>query len=87
MTTPTISLQPMTITIFPDGRLNVENAARYLGLEPKTLAMMRSHGTGPKFIKRGHVFYFKEDLDAWLNAQGRLISTAQALQLKEKSAV
>lgn len=65
------------ITIFPDGRLDVRNAARYLGLKEKTLAMMRGYGTGPKFIKRGRIFYFKEDLDAWINSQGRLISTSQ----------
>jgi len=40
--------------------------------------MMRSDGSGPKFIKRGRIFYFKEDLDAWLNAAGRHTSTAQA---------
>ena len=70
-------LQPIHIQIFPDGRLDVKNAARYLGLKEKTLAMMRSHGTGPCFIKRGRIFYFKEDLDTWLKADGRLSSTAQ----------
>jgi hypothetical protein len=68
------------ITILPDGRMNRKNAAQYLGLAVKTLAMHASRGTGPRFIKRGRVFYFREDLDAWLNAQGRLISTAQASQ-------
>ena len=68
------------IIMFPDGRLDVKNAARYLGLKEKTLAMMRGNGTGPKFIKRGRIFYFKEDLDAWINAEGRLTSTAQALK-------
>ena len=63
--------------MFPDGRLDTKNAALYLGLKEKTLAMMRGSGTGPKFIKRGRVFYFMEDLDAWLNAEGRLTSTAQ----------
>ncbi|EKD74387.1 MAG: hypothetical protein ACD_44C00473G0006 [uncultured bacterium] len=68
------------ITMFPDGRLDAKNAASYLGLKEKTLAMMRGNGTGPKFIKRGRIFYFKEDLDIWLNAAGRLTSTAQALK-------
>ena len=68
---------PIEIIMFPDGRLDTKNAAMYLGLKEKTLAMMRGSGTGPKFIKRGRVFYFKEDLDAWLNAEGRFISTAQ----------
>ena len=65
------------IMMLPDGRMNTTQAALYLGLAEKTLAMMRSHGTGPKFIKRGRVFYYKEDLDAWLNEQGRVTSTAQ----------
>jgi hypothetical protein len=70
-------VESIEILMFPDGRLDTKNAALYLGLKEKTLAMMRGSGTGPKFIKRGRVFYFKEDLDAWLNAEGRLTSTAQ----------
>lgn len=65
------------IEMFPDGRMDSKNAALYLGLKEKTLAMMRGNGKGPKFIKRGRIFYFREDLDIWLNAYGRLISTAQ----------
>ena len=73
-----VSFQSIEVLIYPDGRLNTVNAARYLGLKEKTLAMMRSDGSGPKFIKRGRIFYFKDDLDAWLNAAGRHTSTAQA---------
>lgn len=69
------------ITLYPDGRMNTRNAALYTGLSEKTLAMMRCSGNGPKFIKRGRVFYFREDVDAWLNAQGRLTSTAQSIHL------
>lgn len=69
---------PRHIETYPDGRMDVKNAARYIGLAPKTLAMMRSSGTGPKFVKRGRVFYFRTDIDEWMNAQGRLMSTAQA---------
>ena len=65
------------VVIYPDGRLDVKNAASYLGLKEKTLAMMRCNGSGPKFVKRGRIFYFREDIDAWLNADGRLTSTAQ----------
>lgn len=63
--------------VLPDGRMAVEAAAAYLGLSASTLAIMRSRGTGPRFIKRGRVFYFKEDLDSWLNAGGRHTSTAE----------
>ena len=61
-------------------RMNTRSAALYTGLSEKTLAMMRCSGTGPKFIKRGRIFYFRDDVDAWLNARGRLTSTAQTNQ-------
>ena len=61
-----MSIQPIDVTIFPDGRMDRKNAARYFGLSVKTLAMYVTRGTGPKFIKRGRVFYFREDLDQWL---------------------
>ncbi|WP_282012203.1 helix-turn-helix domain-containing protein [Nitrospina watsonii] len=65
------------VTIFPDGRLDTTNASEYLGLSQKTLAMMRCQGNGPAFIKRGRIFYYKEDLDAWLQEGGKLSSTSQ----------
>ena len=75
-----------SIQMLPDGRFDAKNAARYLGLKEKTLAMMRSDGTGPRFIKRGRVYYFKEDLDAWLNKYGRVTSTAQLRSLANNEA-
>jgi hypothetical protein len=68
------------VTILPDGRMDTRNTAIYTGFAEKTLAMMRCNGTGPKFVKLGRVFYFQEDLDAWLQ-RGRVVSTAQAQQL------
>ena len=72
-----MSAYEIKIQVFPDGRLDVPNAANYLGLKEKTLAMMRCKGNGPKFIKRGRIFYFQDDLDIWLNANGKLTSTSQ----------
>lgn len=83
MTISSTPIEAVQITMFPDGRLDVKNAALYLGLKEKTLAMMRGYGSGPKFIKRGRIFYFKEDLDNLLNAEGRMMSTAQANKNKE----
>jgi len=40
-----------------------QNAAAYLGLSIKTLAMQRWRGNGPPFVKRGRIFYYREDLD------------------------
>lgn len=68
------------VVMYPDGRLDAKNASSYIGLSEKTLAMMRCNGTGPRFVKRGRIFYFREDLDSWLNASGRFTSTAQAQQ-------
>jgi len=65
------------IVTFPDGRLDVPNAAAYLGLSKKTLAMMRCDGTGPKYIKRGRIFYFRDDLDSWIMENGKLSNTAR----------
>lgn len=57
-------------------RMNVEGAAAYLGLSTKTLAMKRCDGTGPKFIKLGRIYYFRDDLDEWLRSM-RVTSTAE----------
>lgn len=64
------------IRLYPDGRMCAKDASDYVGLSDKTLAMMRCKGTGPRFIKRGRIFYFKIDLDEWLS-KGAATSTAQ----------
>ncbi|MHB9839967.1 helix-turn-helix transcriptional regulator [Paraburkholderia terrae] len=74
------STQTPAVTVLADGRMDRKNAALYLGLSVKTLAIKASLGTGPKFIKRGRVWYRKEDLDEWLNG-GVAQSTAQARHL------
>lgn len=56
------------VLVLPDGRMDRENAARYLGLAVKTLAMHASRGTGPRYVKRGRVFYYRDDLDEWMRA-------------------
>lgn len=67
----------MEVTALPDGRMDTKNAALYLGLSDKTLAMKRCDGTGPKYVKcGGKVFYFKSELDDWI-ASGEKISTQQ----------
>lgn len=73
------------ITILMDGRLNTKNAAQYLDLAVKTLAMHRCNGTGPAFIKRGKIFYYRDDLDAWLQS-ARATSTAQANASEKRNA-
>lgn len=54
------------IQILSDGRMIAKHAAEYLGFVVQTLAKRRMNGTGPKFVKRGRIFYYKADLDKWL---------------------
>lgn len=79
-----VQVKEKEVIMFPDGRLDVKNAATYIGLSEKTLAMMRCEGSGPKFIKLGRIFYFREDLDAWIRS-GRVSSTAQQVRLVSAS--
>ncbi len=60
------NIELLQVVMLADGRMDAVNAGRYLGLSPKTLAMMRSKGTGPKFMKVGRIFYRRCDLDAWI---------------------
>ena len=56
-----------TIHTLYDGRMDRTEAARYLGLSAKTLAMWTSQGKGPKLVRvGGRVFYFLHDLDAFI---------------------
>jgi hypothetical protein len=61
-----MNVQTSTVFVLPDGRVDRKNASLYTGLAVKTLAMHATRGTGPKYIKRGRVFYYIVDLDAWL---------------------
>lgn len=52
----------------PDTWLATAEAASHLGITPKTLANMRSLGTGPHFHKfGGKVWYRSEDILAYRN--------------------
>jgi hypothetical protein len=73
----TYAVQTIEVQVLPDGRMNPKNASTYCGLSVKTLAMKRCNGTGPRFVKLGRIFYYREDLDAWLG-RSRVTSTAQA---------
>ena len=64
--------------LLPDGRMNTASAAAFLGLSVSTLATMRSKGTGPRFIRMGRIFYYRSDLEDWVQANPRVKSTAQA---------
>lgn len=54
---------------YPDGRMNTQSASAYLGLSVATLAIMRSKGRGPTYVKMGRIFYYREDLDEWMRSK------------------
>jgi hypothetical protein len=66
-----LQVEQVKVMVYPDGRLDTANASQFLGLSEKTLAIMRCQGTGPRFIKRGRVFYFIEDLNSWITENPR----------------
>ena len=54
-----------TIRLLPDGRMNRQDAAKYLGCSAKTLAMWACEKKGPRIVRvGGRCFYYKKDLDA-----------------------
>ncbi len=59
--------EPSRVRLLPDGRMKREDAARYLGVKVKTMAMWKLNGKGPACRKvGGGAFYFKDDLDAFI---------------------
>lgn len=76
-----MSISSPSITVLADGRMSRKDAALYLGLTTKTLAMYATKGMGPNFIKGGRIWYRKDDLDMWLSDL-RATSTAQARRIK-----
>jgi len=61
------AIEMVKVRVLPDGRMAREDAARYLGLGSKTLAMWALQGKGPRSVKvGGRVFYFREVLDGFV---------------------
>lgn len=60
------ALDHIRVRVLPDGRLNREDAAAFLGMSSKTLATWKSKGLGPR-AKRvgGRVFYQLSDLETF----------------------
>ena len=66
----THSVEHVAVRILPDGRMTREDAARYLGMKPKTLAMWQLQGKGPASVRvGGRRFYFLADLDAFIRGE------------------
>ncbi len=63
----TAEIEPVRVRVLPNGDMDSNNAAKYVGRAPKTLAMWRMQGIGPEWTKNGgRVFYNKEALDAFI---------------------
>ena len=66
----TAELEPVRVRVLPNGNMDSNNAAKYVGRAPKTLAMWRMQGIGPEWTKNGgRVFYNKEALDAFMRGK------------------
>lgn len=51
-------------------RLTLQEASEYLNIPTNTLRWYRTVGTGPKSYRLGgRVFYDRQDLDEWANAE------------------
>ena len=62
-----VVIERIRVRILPDGRMTREDAARYLGLKPKTLAQWQMQGRGPTSVRvGGRVFYRQDDLDSFI---------------------
>ncbi len=69
-TSPPDEIEQVRVRVLPDGRMDRVNAAKYLGRKPKTLAMWSMDGKGPPWVRvGGRIFYFKENLDAFVRGE------------------
>ena len=65
---PVEVVEHVKVRVLPDGRMTRRDAARYLGLDEKTLANWQLMSKGPRSILvGGRRFYFKRDLDAFIS--------------------
>ncbi len=63
-------IEQVRVRILPDGRMARIDAATYLGLKPKTLAMWAMEGKGPRAHRvGGRCFYYKHELDAFVRGE------------------
>ncbi len=64
------AIEQVRVRILPDGRMTRKEAAKYLGVAVKTLAMYELEKKGPESIRvGGRRFYFKNVLDAYIAAK------------------
>ena len=60
----------VTVLVDPLGRLDRENAAKLIGVLPKTLANWRCKGFGPAcFRVGGRSFYWRDEVEAFARGE------------------
>jgi hypothetical protein len=65
------AVDQVRVRVLPDGRMTREDAARYLGLKSKTLAMWALQNKGPaSVLVGGRRFYYQRVLDAFIAGEG-----------------
>ncbi len=68
--TSTTALEHVHVRILPDGRMTRQDAARYLGMSPKTMAQWQLYKKGPRSVRvGGRRFYFQAELDAFIRGE------------------
>ena len=66
----TVEIEPIRVRVLQDGRMDRNNAAKYIGRAVKTLAMWAMEGKGPPVHKiGGRCFYYRNDLDAFIEGK------------------
>ena len=54
------------VRVLPDGRMTRQEAARYIGIAPKTMATWQMEGKLRGVRVGGRIFYFKDQLDRFI---------------------
>ena len=75
----TVTIETPRVRILPDGRMTRDDAATYLGVKSKTLAMWQMNGKGPRSVLvGGRRFYYNDSLDAFIRGETTEPVAAQA---------
>jgi predicted DNA-binding transcriptional regulator AlpA len=71
----------------PSAKLNVSEAAQFLGLSVSTLNKLRLSGNGPPYMKFGHrVLYDLRDVEGWACEHRRFHTSESPLKASPKKA-
>lgn len=64
------AIERVRVRVLPDGRMDRNNAAKYVGRTSKTLAMWQIEGRGPKSVLvGGRRYYYQKILDAFIRGE------------------